>query len=271
MVGLGAPGKGGKSSKSTSGKAWNGWVGKDGKSTKSTCEKAWNGWVGHAWERWEQLQIYLWEGSQKPWNAWVGHSWGKWEKPKICLTGKEKILIISIFLQVFDEEGKNVTPQPLFHPDPNAASIKSIFLNAHGKGLCSGVSGVPSRDGAMDWSSESSLCSPAGQQQQQEEEEEEAALSEAELEQRVEVLLAETDTLWMLHLPPALLSTEAQEAPRVLERNKIYAEICEAKIGSEYFEEKIVQTISGAAKTKEVQCETITVAEKANFSHSFTS
>ncbi|NWY98719.1 WDR78 protein, partial [Loxia curvirostra] len=46
------------------------------------------------------------------------------------------------------------------------------------------------------------------------------------------------------------------------ERNKIYAEICEAKIGSEYFEEKIVQTISGAAKTKEVQCETITVAEK---------
>ncbi|NXQ19270.1 WDR78 protein, partial [Peucedramus taeniatus] len=46
------------------------------------------------------------------------------------------------------------------------------------------------------------------------------------------------------------------------ERNKIYTEICEAKIGSEYFEEKVVQTISGAAKTKEVQCETITVAEK---------
>ncbi|NXY38228.1 WDR78 protein, partial [Pomatorhinus ruficollis] len=46
------------------------------------------------------------------------------------------------------------------------------------------------------------------------------------------------------------------------ERNKIYAEICNAKIDSEYFEEKMVQTISGAAKTKEVQCETITVAEK---------
>ncbi|NXM61673.1 WDR78 protein, partial [Illadopsis cleaveri] len=46
------------------------------------------------------------------------------------------------------------------------------------------------------------------------------------------------------------------------ERNKIYAEICNAKINSESFEEKMVQTISGAAKTKEVQCETITVAEK---------
>lgn len=46
------------------------------------------------------------------------------------------------------------------------------------------------------------------------------------------------------------------------ERNKIYAQICSSKIDSEYFEEKNVQTISGAAKTKEVQCEPITVADK---------
>ncbi|NXT67748.1 WDR78 protein, partial [Chaetops frenatus] len=93
-------------------------------------------------------------------------------------------------------------------------------------------------------------------------EEGEAALTEAELEQRVEIFLSETETLWMLDLPPALVSTEAEEAARVVERNKVYAEICKAKIGSEYFEEKMVQTISGAAKTKEVQCETITMAEK---------
>ncbi|NXP59518.1 WDR78 protein, partial [Chloropsis cyanopogon] len=94
------------------------------------------------------------------------------------------------------------------------------------------------------------------------EQQERAALSEAQLERRVELLLAESDTLRLLDRPPALLSAEAPEAPAVLERNKIYAEICEAKIGSEYFEEKIVQTISGAAKTKEVQCEAITMAEK---------
>ncbi|XP_066048051.1 dynein axonemal intermediate chain 4 [Chamaea fasciata] len=93
-------------------------------------------------------------------------------------------------------------------------------------------------------------------------EEGEAALTEAELEQRVEIFLSETDTLWMLDLPTAVVSTEAEEAVRVVERNKIYAEICNAKVDSEYFEEKMVQTISGAAKTKEVQCETITVAEK---------
>ncbi|NXX30232.1 WDR78 protein, partial [Nicator chloris] len=93
-------------------------------------------------------------------------------------------------------------------------------------------------------------------------EEGEAALTEAELEQVVDIFLTETDTLWMLDLPTALVSTEAEEAARVLERNKIYVEICNAKIDSEYFEEKMVQTISGAAKTKEVQCEPITVAEK---------
>ncbi|XP_058664079.1 dynein axonemal intermediate chain 4 [Ammospiza caudacuta] len=141
--------------------------------------------------------------------------------------------------QVFDEEGKNVTPQPLFQPDPNAARTRHRPSPA--------------------WMRQSlrktqiSACL---------EEEEEAALTEAELEQVVEVLLTETDTRWMLHLPTALVSTEAEEAPRVLERNKIYTELCEAKIDSEYFEEKIVQTFSGAAKTKEVQCETITVAEK---------
>ncbi|NWW39390.1 WDR78 protein, partial [Panurus biarmicus] len=89
-------------------------------------------------------------------------------------------------------------------------------------------------------------------------EEGEAALTEAELEQRVDIFLSETDTLWMLDLPTALVSTEAEEAG---ERNKIYAEICNAKIDSDHFEDKMVQTISGAAKTKEVQCETITVAE----------
>ncbi|NWY38186.1 WDR78 protein, partial [Sylvia atricapilla] len=108
------------------------------------------------------------------------------------------------------------------------------------------------------------VCSPAFSAVQ---EEGEAALTEEELEQRVEIFLSETDTLWMLDLPTAVVSTEAEEAVRVVERNKIYAEICNAKIGSEYFEEKMVQTISGAAKTKEVQCETITVAEKGENSY----
>nr|XP_041573660.1 dynein intermediate chain 4, axonemal isoform X2 [Taeniopygia guttata] len=150
-------------------------------------------------------------------------------------------------LQIFDDEGKNVTPRPLFQPDPNAAVPRT-----HGSDTSTTTSGLDETEPQQD----PALSLPAVQEEGQ------AALTEAELERRVEILLAETETLWMLDLPTALVSTEAEEAPRVLERNKIYAEICEAKIGSEYFEAKIVQTISGAAKSKEVQCETITMAEK---------
>ncbi|NXY26918.1 WDR78 protein, partial [Atrichornis clamosus] len=88
------------------------------------------------------------------------------------------------------------------------------------------------------------------------------ALTEADLDQRVDIYLAETETLWMLDMPTAVVSTEAEEAGRVLERNKIYVDLCNAKSGSEHFVEKMVQTLSGAAKTKEVQCETITMEDK---------
>ncbi|XP_056353942.1 dynein axonemal intermediate chain 4 isoform X2 [Oenanthe melanoleuca] len=149
--------------------------------------------------------------------------------------------------QVFDEEGKNVTPHPLFQPDPNAAVTRT-----HRSSRSTSKPGLDETEPHQD----PTLSLSAEQQ------EGEAALTEAELEQRVDVFLSETDTLWMLDLPTALVCREAEEAGRVLERNKIYTEICNAKIGSEYFEEKIVQTISGAAKTKEVQCETVTTAEK---------
>ncbi|NXB08869.1 WDR78 protein, partial [Cnemophilus loriae] len=164
-------------------------------------------------------------------------------------------------LKVFDDEGKNVTPHPLFQPDPNTAvprqeklSFKVFYLLWPGPSSTSRIN-----LSLLNESSRGVVCCPGVSAVQ---EQGEAAPTEAELEQSVDVFLSETDTLWMLDLPAALVSTEAEEAGRVLERNKIYAEICNAKIGSEYFEEKMVQTISGAAKTKEVQCETITVAEK---------
>ncbi|XP_031973524.1 WD repeat-containing protein 78 isoform X1 [Corvus moneduloides] len=151
-------------------------------------------------------------------------------------------------VQVFDDEGKNVTPHPLFQPDSNTAVPRTHGSSTWISNLSTTEFGLDETEPQQD-----PTLSLSGV---------EAALTEAELEQRVDIYLSETDTLWMLDLPTAVLSTEAEEAGRVLERNKIYVEICKAKIDSEYFEEKMVQTISGAAKTKEVQCETITVAEK---------
>ncbi|NXU94930.1 WDR78 protein, partial [Xiphorhynchus elegans] len=93
-------------------------------------------------------------------------------------------------------------------------------------------------------------------------EEVEAALTEEELDQRVDIYLSETDTLWMFDMPSVLVSVEAEDAGRILERNKIYVEICKSKPGNDRFAERMVQTLAGAAKTKEVQCETISMADK---------
>ncbi|XP_054150531.1 dynein axonemal intermediate chain 4 [Melozone crissalis] len=227
-------------------KPWNGWVGKGGESPKSTCRNDLRnpGMVG----------LGKVGRTKKPWNGWVGHPW---EEPQIHLWEEPKSPGMVGLRKVFDEEGKNVTPQPLFQPDPNAARQEKT----HGSSLWTSPQDTSPPKPGLDEAEpeEDADLSLSGKEHPQQLD---AALTEAELEQVVEVLLTETDTRWMLDLPTALVSTEAEEAPRVLERNKIYTELCEAKIDSEYFEEKIAQTFSGAAKTKEVQCETITVAEK---------
>ncbi|NXF11311.1 WDR78 protein, partial [Smithornis capensis] len=88
------------------------------------------------------------------------------------------------------------------------------------------------------------------------------ALTEAELDQRVDIYLLETETLWMLDMPSAMVSEEAEDAERVQQRNEIYVGLCKSKEGSNRFVERMVQTLDGAAKNKEVQCETITLEEK---------
>lgn len=46
------------------------------------------------------------------------------------------------------------------------------------------------------------------------------------------------------------------------ERNKIYVDICKNRPGNDRFVEKMMQTINGAAKNKEVQCDKIIMEDK---------
>jgi len=50
------------------------------------------------------------------------------------------------------------------------------------------------------------------------------------------------------------------------ERNRIYSEICKNRPGNDHFVEKMMQTINGAAKNKEVQCDKIIVEDKGKLS-----
>ncbi|NXP17447.1 WDR78 protein, partial [Scytalopus superciliaris] len=174
-------------------------------------------------------------------------------------------------LQVFDDEGNNVTPHPLFQSDPHTAVPRQgklhcqVFNLTRGSSCSTWISNKPTAKSSLDGPAEPdsgedpTWSLPAVQVGQEEVEE---ALTEEELDQRVDIYLSETDTLWMFDVPSVTMSVEAEDAGRVLERNKIYTDLCKNKPGNERFAERMVQTLAGAAKNKEVQCETISMADK---------
>ncbi|NXP15339.1 WDR78 protein, partial [Thinocorus orbignyianus] len=87
-------------------------------------------------------------------------------------------------------------------------------------------------------------------------------LTKEDLERSVDLYLTETETIWMLDMPSVVVSVESEEAGRILERNKIYADICKTRPGNDRFVEKMMQTINGPPKNKEVQCDQISMEDK---------
>ncbi|XP_068262518.1 dynein axonemal intermediate chain 4 isoform X3 [Nyctibius grandis] len=203
-----------------------------------------------------------------------------------------------IAVQVFDDEGKDVTPHPLFHSDPHTVVARqskllasSAYFGATGSISLSPFSmhqtpGVNASLGSLSrtyGSSSTSLSnasttesipdetlepgsqqdttvSLSGVQVRQEEVKEE--LTTDDLDRRVDIYLSETETIWILEMLPAVVSVESEAAGRVRERNRIYADICKTRPGNDRFVEKMMQTLNGAAKNKEVQCDKIIMEEK---------
>uniref|UniRef100_A0A8V0ZRL6 Dynein axonemal intermediate chain 4 n=1 Tax=Gallus gallus TaxID=9031 RepID=A0A8V0ZRL6_CHICK len=175
---------------------------------------------------------------------------------------------------VFDDEGKDVTPHPLFHPDPiTAASKQSKLLALSDYSGATGsvflpfsihylfLYGTAEPDSLQDTKSRL-LTSYNLSDVQVRQEEIKEQLTEEDLDKRVDIYLTETETLRMLDLPPVVVSVESEDAARVLERNKIYVDICKNRPGNDRFVEKMMQTINGAAKNKEVQCDKIIMEDK---------
>ncbi|KFU85427.1 WD repeat-containing protein 78, partial [Chaetura pelagica] len=198
--------------------------------------------------------------------------------------------------QVFDDEGKDVTPRPLFHPDPNTSQQGKLWTAAASSGDAGsafpssfplqqpaggnanlgsfpgthGSSSIPGSNACGTESVPDGAAEPGSQQDttvglsgvQGRCEEITEELTKEDLERRVEIYLTETETLWMLQMAPAVVSTESAEAARVLERNKIYVEMCKTRPGNDQYVEKTMQTLKGAAKNKEVQCDRIIMEDR---------
>lgn len=51
-------------------------------------------------------------------------------------------------------------------------------------------------------------------------------LSEADLDKLVDVVICETDTLWIFDLPPTMMGQDCEDAQQQLKRNAAYKAVC---------------------------------------------
>ncbi|XP_030647720.1 dynein axonemal intermediate chain 4 [Chanos chanos] len=200
-------------------------------------------------------------------------------------------------IQVFDETGKDVTPHPLYQPDPGAIQprqSKIFSANDTSGGTFSDIFSTvyqttnASFAAPFTWSvfgsssvSRSSLSTMESLNEEIEDplskrdvsvsltdvhvkrEETKEQIREDMLDQVVERYLTETDTIWMLDLPSVSVSAEAEEADAVRERNKAYVELCKNRLGNDKYTERSMQTLGGAPKVKEVQTQSISMVDKS--------
>ncbi|XP_068948915.1 dynein axonemal intermediate chain 4 isoform X2 [Petaurus breviceps papuanus] len=200
-------------------------------------------------------------------------------------------------IQVLDEQGNDVTPRPLFHPDPHFPGSKkpSKLLVSQDVSLGSDYTGSytmyqntvnPSYVGQFTRSalgsstvskSSASTTESIGEDLEepsyrretissyidvQLKKEVPKVLTKEELDAKVNIYLSETETLWLFNLPTVMYSIESEEAEKIKRRNMLYESLCRNRAGNDLYVERVMQTFNGAPKHKEVQCDKIFTEEK---------
>ncbi|XP_016857842.1 dynein axonemal intermediate chain 4 isoform X7 [Homo sapiens] len=199
--------------------------------------------------------------------------------------------------QVFDINGTDVTPRPLYHPDPLTGTAKPSKLLTSQEGSLGSefISSYslyqntinPSTLGQFTrsvlGSSTVSKSSVSASESIAEDLEEpsykrerltsftdlqviraapEKIVTKEDLEKNIEIILTETETLRFFDLPTVMVSVESEEAEKVTQRNKNYEVLCRNRLGNDLYVERMMQTFNGAPKNKDVQCDKIIMEDK---------
>ncbi|XP_058159362.1 dynein axonemal intermediate chain 4 isoform X4 [Dasypus novemcinctus] len=212
-------------------------------------------------------------------------------------TEKMGISTNNTYIQVIDVHGVDVTPQPLYHPDPLTGTVKpnklltsqegslgSEFMSSHTlyqNTINPSILGQFTRSALG--SSTVSKSSVSTNESIAEDLEEssykreglasftdvlvvkstpEKILTKEDLEKNIEIILTETETIIFFDLPTVMVSAEAEEAEKVTRRNKNYENLCKNRVGNDLYVERMMQTINGAPKNKEVQCDKLIMEDK---------
>ncbi|XP_066521592.1 dynein axonemal intermediate chain 4 [Hoplias malabaricus] len=201
-------------------------------------------------------------------------------------------------VQVFDETGKDVTPQSLYQPEPGAVQTKqnkifasqdtsggtiSDFLSTAFQTTNASFAAPFSRSvfGSSSVSRSSQSTMESGNDEIEDpslrrdtsvglsdvqvwREEVKEQIKEHMLDNVVDIYLTETETMWLLDIPAVCVSLDSDEAEAVKKRNSAYTELCKSRLGNDKYLERLMQTFNGAPKTKEIQTESISMTEKAS-------
>ncbi|XP_075934556.1 dynein axonemal intermediate chain 4 [Anarhichas minor] len=88
-------------------------------------------------------------------------------------------------------------------------------------------------------------------------------VTEDMLREVTDVYISETDSVSLLDIPSTLVSVDADDAEAIMERNNQYAELCRNRMGNDKYVDRSVQTLNGAAKSKQVQSDSVVMVDSA--------
>ncbi|KAK2889218.1 hypothetical protein Q8A67_014593 [Cirrhinus molitorella] len=199
-------------------------------------------------------------------------------------------------VQVFDEHGQDITPHPLYNPDPGVLQPKqgkifpahemswttmtdfpsvafqttnasftgpftrSFFGSASASRTSQTAESVT--DETKDFIAKPDLSSSLTDVQTRREKVKEQVREDI-MDRVVDCYLTETETIWLLDIPAVSVSVDSEDAEAVKERNNAYTELCKNRQGNDKYVERSMQTFNDAPKTKEVQSDSITMVDKA--------
>ncbi|XP_002921998.4 WD repeat-containing protein 78 [Ailuropoda melanoleuca] len=200
-------------------------------------------------------------------------------------------------IQVINALGVDVTPRPLYHQDPHMGTAKpnklltsqegsyssdyissySLYQNTINPSMLGQFTRSVLGSSSVSKSSASTTESIAEDLEEPSYKREkltsftdlrvvratpEKIVTKEDLQKTIEITLTETETLSFFNLPTVLISVESEEAEKVIRRNKIYETLCRNRLGNDLYVERMMQTINGAPKNKEVQCDKIVKEDK---------
>lgn len=196
-------------------------------------------------------------------------------------------------VQIFDDAGNDVTPQPLHFADPNQVKQKQSNLLTESSGgtptdlmsqasiyntgtvTASTFGGGPFTRSVFSQSYDTgseSMVEPDETDQSQDitsawaeirrkRPEVEDDLKEEDLEKIIDLTLTETETIWLLDMPGVCVSTESDEAASVQKQNEAYQDLVKNKQGNDRYAERGMNTFNEPQKCKLVQTSKIGYTE----------